>query len=104
MVRRSVAWEEGLAEDMRNPDFAREFLMATMEEEVPLQVALGITIRAYGVKEFAARVGMAPSTVQRAINPRHNPTLDTINRLLAPFKLRLSLTPITPPKRKRKAA
>ena len=40
MVRRSVAWEEGLAEDMRNPDFAREFLMATMEEEVPLQVAL----------------------------------------------------------------
>jgi hypothetical protein len=28
-----------------------------------------------------------------AINPRHNPTQDTLNRLLKPFKLRLSLLP-----------
>jgi hypothetical protein len=33
--------------------------------------------------------------VLRAINPRHNPTQDTLNRLLKPFKLRLSLAPLT---------
>lgn len=31
--------------------------------------------------------------VLRAINPRHNPTQDTLNRLLRPFKLRLTLAP-----------
>ncbi len=43
---------------------------------------------------------MASPNVLRAINPRHNPTEDTLNRLLKPFKLRLSLAPIaTKPRR-----
>jgi DNA-binding phage protein len=37
---------------------------------------------------------MASPNVVRAINPRHNPTQDTLNRLLKPFKLRLSLAPL----------
>jgi DNA-binding phage protein len=48
-----------------------------------------------GVKEFAAKVRMASPNVLRALNPRHNPTQDTLNRLLKPFKLRLSLAPLT---------
>ena len=47
-----------------------------------------------GVKEFAASVGMAGPNVLRAINPRHNPTQETINRLLRPFRLKLSLAPL----------
>jgi hypothetical protein len=31
---------------------------------------------------------MASPNVLRAINPRHNPTQETLNRLLRPFKLR----------------
>jgi hypothetical protein len=31
---------------------------------------------------------------RRRINPRHNPTQDTLNRLLKPFRLRLSLAPL----------
>lgn len=38
-------------------------------------------IRAMGVKEFAAKVKMAGPNVLRAINPRHNPTQDTMNRV-----------------------
>ena len=44
-----------------------------------------------GVKEFAARIGVASSNVLRAIRPRHTPTHETINRLLKPFGLRLGL-------------
>ena len=51
-------------------------------------------IRAMGVKEFAAKVRMASPNVLRAINPRHNPTQATLDRLLKPFGLRLSLAPI----------
>jgi DNA-binding phage protein len=91
MARRSSDWNEGLAQDLRNQEFASEFLLAAMDEGVPIQTALGKIIRAMGVKEFAGKVRMASPNVLRAINPRHNPTQDTLNRLLKPFKLKLSL-------------
>ena len=34
---------------------------------------------------------MAGPNILRAIHPRHNPTQETLNRLLKPFKLKLSL-------------
>lgn len=70
---------------------SREFLMASIDEGVAIQVALARVVHAMGVKEFAAKVRMASPNVQRALNPRHNPTQATINRLLRPFRLRLSL-------------
>ncbi len=91
MARRSRDWNEGLAQDLRDEEFARAFLLAAMDEGVPIQHALGKVIRAMGVKEFAEKVQMASPNVLRAIHPRHNPTQDTLNRLLRPFRLRLSL-------------
>ena len=91
MARRHEDWSVGLAEDLRDPEFAREFLLGAIDEEVPLQVALGKVVRAMGVKEFAAKVGMASPNLVRTLNPRHNPTQGTLNRLLKPFRLKLSL-------------
>jgi DNA-binding phage protein len=56
-----------------------------------------------GVREFAAKVGMASANLLRALSPRHNPTQGTLNRLLKPFGLKLSLAPIKAPKRRRAA-
>ena len=103
MARRSRDWNEGLAQDLRDSEFAREFLLAAMDEGVPIQVALGKVIRAMGVKEFAAKVKMAGPNVLRAIHPRHNPTQDTMNRLLKPFRLKLSLARIDEPRDRRAA-
>ncbi len=100
MARRSRNWNEGLATDLQDPDFARAFLLAAIDEGLPIQQALGKVIRAMGVKEFAARVRMASPNVLRAINPRHNPTHETLNRLLKPFRLRLSLVPLDAPSRR----
>lgn len=94
MARRSRNWSIGLAQDLRDPEFAREFLLAATEEGIPIQTALGDTVRAMGVTEFAAKVGMASPNLLRAIDPGHNPTLGTLNRLLKPFRLRLSLARI----------
>ena len=99
MARRSRDWNEGLAQDLRDQEFAREFLLAAMDEGVPIQVALGKVIRAMGVKEFAAKVKMAGPNVLRAINPRHNPTHDTMDRLPKPFRLKLSLARVEEPQR-----
>jgi DNA-binding phage protein len=103
MARRSEDWNVGLAQDLRDPEFAREFLLGAVEEGVPVQVALRKVVRAMGVKEFATKVRMASPNLLRAINPRHNPTQDTLNRLLRPFKLRLTLAPIEGPKGRRAA-
>jgi DNA-binding phage protein len=103
MARRSKDWNIGLAQDLRDPHFAREFLLAAIDEGVSIQIALGKVIRAIGVKEFSVKIGIASSNLLRAINPRHNPTQETLNRLLKPFKLKLSLAPIKEPKRRRAA-
>ena len=94
MARRSKDWNTGLAQDLRDPEFAREFLLAAMEEGLPVHQALAKVIRAIGVQEFGLRIRMASPNLLRAIHPRHNPTQATLNRLLKPFRLRLSLAPI----------
>jgi probable addiction module antidote protein len=98
MARRSRDWNEGLAEDLQDPEFARQFLAAAVEQGVPLKVALGKVIRAAGLKEFAQRAGMRSPNVLRAIHPKHNPTQETLERLLKPFGLRIGLAEIEPRK------
>src|SRR5690349_20787576 len=91
MARRTRDWNVGLARQLRDAEFARAFLMASLDDGIPLQAALGKVIRAMGVKEFAARVGIASSNLLRALSARHNPSHATINRLLKPFGLRIGL-------------
>jgi probable addiction module antidote protein len=91
MTRRSKDWNEGLARDLRKPPFAREFLLAAVEDGIPLQQALGKVIRAIGVAEFSEKSGIASSNLLRAIDPRHNPTQETLNRILKPLGLKLGL-------------
>jgi DNA-binding phage protein len=100
MTRRTRDWDEGLAEDLRDPNFAREFLLAAVEEEISLQEALAKVIRCYGVKEFADIIDIPSSNLTRALDQRHNPTQETINKLLRPFGLVIGVKPIEEPMRK----
>lgn len=95
MARRTVDWNEGLAKDLRDPDFAKEFILSSLEDGLSIQEVLGKVIRAYGVKEFAKKIKVPSSNVIRAINSKHNPTYETLNKLLKPFKLKVGITPIT---------
>ncbi len=103
MARRSRDWNRGLARDLRNPEFARRFILAAVEEGIPLHQVVGKVIRAAGVKEFAARVRMDGPHLSRAIHPRHTPNQDILNRLLRPFRLKLSIVPLDKQKRRRVA-
>ena len=90
MARRTKDWDKTLSEEMKNVEFAREFILALLEEGDTLQEALSKTIRAYGVKEFAQVSGLSDSNIVRSISPDHNPTEKTLSALLKPFGLRLS--------------
>jgi DNA-binding phage protein len=103
MARRSKDWNEGLARDLRNVEFAREFIVAGIEEGISLQAILSKVVRAYGVREFSKKIRMASPNVLRALSPRHNPTQQTLDRLLRPFGLRLSVKEIAASPKKRAA-
>ena len=93
MTRRCRDWNEGLAEDLKNPIFSREFVLALLEEGMTLQAALGKVIRTQGLKEFAEKIGMPPSNLVRALRKNYNPSQALLERLLRPFGLRLSAVP-----------
>lgn len=95
MARRTVDWNDGLAKDLQDAEFAREFILSSLEAGLNIQEVLGKVIRSYGVKEFAKKVKMPSSNVVRAINSKHNPNYDTLNKLLKPFGLKVGITPIS---------
>lgn len=93
MPTRSIDFNEELAKDLRDLDFAQGFLLELLALGDDLQTALGHLIRVYGVKEYAELAEMEAPTIQRAINPKHNPTKGTLEKLLAPLKLGLGVKP-----------
>ena len=93
MPKRSKDWNESLAEDLKDLEFAAEFVIAAIEEGANLQEALGKVIRGYGVKEYSEISGLPSSNLLRAIDPDHNPTQSTLNQILEPLNLKLSVSP-----------
>lgn len=93
MARRSAEWNAGLAKELRDKGFAQEFIQGCLEEGLSLQEALAKVVRAYGVREFAMKAKLPSSNVLRSISPGYNPTSETLNALLKPFDLCLSVAP-----------
>jgi len=94
LPRRTDDWTPELARELQKPEVARGFLLSAIAGGEPLRVALAKTVRAIGVKEFAAKVHMAPPNVQRAIDLRNNLRVDTLERLLMAFGLRVTVGPM----------
>lgn len=93
MPTRSRDWNEHISKELKDLDYAHTFLAELLDEGDDLQTALGRLIRLYGVKEYAQLVKMDAPAVQRAIHPNHNPTKQTLEKLLAPLKLSLGVKP-----------
>lgn len=93
MPTRSRDWSEHVSQELKDLDYAQGFLSELLDEGDDLQTALGRLIRLYGVKEYAKLVKLESSAVQRAIDPKHNPTKETLEKLLAPLKLELGVKP-----------
>ena len=91
MPTRSRDWNEQVAKELKDLSYAQNFLTELLGEGDDLQTALGRLIRLYGVKEYSRLAKMEASAVQRAIDTQHNPTKETLEKLLAPLKLRLGV-------------
>lgn len=90
---RNKSFDEDLAERLRNPRFARGFLLAMLEGDggLDLETALRYTITRMGIKEFSQLSGLAPSNIVRFVKGRSHPKPATLNAMLKPFRLRTKI-------------
>lgn len=58
MSGRSESYDEFIAEKMRDPDYAREQIKASIELRGSIADGLRVAIRALGIKEFAEKSGI----------------------------------------------
>ena len=94
---RDAAWDEHMAEAMRDPVEAAAYLDAVleMEDSAALLVALRHVAKAHGMAEVSRRAELGEKTLFRALSDQGNPTIGTLTKVLHAVGLRLSVEPLT---------
>ena len=87
---RTESFDELLSEQLQNPEFAREFLLSSMEggDGFDLVRALKRTISCMGIKEYSEMSGIHRNSVSRMLSQEDIPKIDTLNKYLSSFSLR----------------
>ncbi|NOX60804.1 MAG: putative addiction module antidote protein [Chloroflexi bacterium] len=93
----SVSYEEGLLQDLRNPEEAAAYLNAALEEgsqEVFL-LALRDVAKARGISQLAQDTSLNRENIYRILSDNGNPQLSSLKALLEALGLKLAVEPIT---------
>lgn len=99
-MRRTRNYNEDLSNQLRDPEFAKEFILELMEGDggLSLEEALRHTIEVMGIKEFckfakSRRVSsLHESNVVDFLKGKRTPKPETLNNYLKPWKLKAELT------------
>ena len=89
---RSNSYDEKISQKMKKPAFAQEYLLSLVNDEnEPMEVeeALKFAINRMGVTEFANLIGENKSNVGNFLNGKRILKEDTLNKYLAPFRLKV---------------
>lgn len=73
--------EQALAEELRDPDFQREWERTAVARAVALKVLTYRTEHGLSQRALAKKLGMTQPQVARLEAGEHNPTIDTLARL-----------------------
>lgn len=90
---RHGSYDEMLAKELKNMEFAKGFLRSLMEGDdgLSLPEALKYTIRRMGIKEFSHVSNIPEKSISRMINSSSTPKLETLDKYCAPFGLKVGL-------------
>ena len=96
IIPRVRDFNELLSEELHDASFAREYFLAKMtevdgEQGLSFFETLKHVIRVMGVKEYARPIGMERQNVSRIIAQKDPPKVETLNRMLEPFALKIEL-------------
>lgn len=92
-MRRSNYYEETLAQELRDKEFAQGFLLDLIEtkDDFTLEEALKHTIVRMGIKEFAAKAKVPRSNVSEFLKGKRKLKPETLDLYLKPFGLKTKL-------------
>ncbi len=98
------AYEEGLDERLKSPEYAIGYLNAILEENDPDLLLLGLrdVARAYGFTHIAQSTGLNRESLYKALSKGRNPRIGTVMDILSAVGCRIRLEPAR--KARRKAA
>lgn len=96
MNHRDKSYEDGLIDNLRDPQEAAAYIDAVMELEdtAALSLALRQVAKAHGMAEVARRADVGEKTLFRSLGENGNPTLATLQKVLHAVGLRLSVQPV----------
>lgn len=92
---RNNAYDEDLAKEMQNPDFAQLYLLNLIEdgdEGMTVEEALRMAIPRMGVAEFSRRIKKSKTDVDKFLRGERNLKPETLDEYLVPFNLRIKVT------------
>ena len=91
MNKEITVWDP--SEYLDNDETILEYLRVTLEENDPelLTVALGNIARAKGMTQLARETGLAREGLYRALSKGGNPTISTVQKVVAALGYKLSV-------------
>ena len=98
----SRAYEEGLDERLKNPEYSIGYLNAILEENDPDLLLLGLrdVARAYGFTYIAESTGLNRESLYKALSKGKNPRIGTVMDVLSAIGCRIRLQPAKRVRRK----
>ena len=98
----SRAYEEGLDERLKNPQYAVEYLNTLLEENDSDLLLLGLrdVARAYGFTHLAESTGLNRESLYKALSKGRNPRIGTVMEILSAIGCRIKLESATRPRHK----
>ena len=90
-------YKDDLKQRLANPEYAAEFLAQVLAEKdsAAFLIALKDVVEAGGgVGSLAARVGLKRPSLYKILSKDGNPTLETLQEILEPLGMRVSVAPV----------
>lgn len=94
MANRNKSYDEALAEKLKNPEYAKAYLLNIVEqEELSVDEALRETIKAMGLQNFSKKSGVSVQGVSDFVNKRKPWSTEKMTKLIdVVFNLKATLT------------
>ena len=95
MTKRSITYDIGLHEDLRDPVEAAEYLNAALEDGTQdvFLMALRDVAKAHGFTRLARETALNRENMYRILSEEGNPQLSSLKALLDSLELKLSIEP-----------
>lgn len=92
---RNNAYDDDLAKEMQDPEFAQQYLLNLVEDEdepMTVEEALRLAIPRMGVAEYSRKIKKSKADIDKFLRGERNLKPETLNDYLVPFNLRIKVT------------